>query len=100
MRTQTFFIKSYVDAAPDFAAAGKAFYDDVAPLVADNVKIIFDMTGQEAVSTVFLNTSFGFLIDRFGIEKVRGSFLLKNILRSQAERIRRYFDIYIETPTT
>lgn len=94
MDSHIFIIKSYFDAASDPAAAGKAVSDDARPIIENGGQIIFDMTGQEAVSTVFLNTSFGFLMEIFGVEKVKQSFRFKNILKSQAERISKYFSYF------
>lgn len=95
MEPTIFLIKDYVSASPDLAAAGKAVSDDARSIIDKGGIIIFDMKGQDAVSTVFLNTSFGFLIDEYGMERVRKSFRFHNILRSQGERIRKYFNDYI-----
>lgn len=89
-----FIIKDYIINNTDFASAGKAISDAAIPLIQKGDKIIFDMTGQEALSTVFLNTAFGYLMDRFGVEKIKQSLKFRNILRSQGERIRTYFQNY------
>lgn len=94
---QTIIVKQYIDAYNDYAKAGDAVCDFAAAAIDSNDMLQFDMTGQDAVSTVFLNTSFGHLIDRFGIERVKRSFRFSNILRSQMDRIRKYFDDYQAT---
>lgn len=89
-------IKDYVDRLNDFAKAGDAVFNYAKPLIEKDEIILFDMSGLDSVSTVFLNTSFGHLMDIFGIEKVKTSFKFKNILRSQGERIKKYFTDYAE----
>ena len=87
-------VKQYIDQYGDFSKAGSAVYDYAAAAINNNDTLMFDMSGQDSVSTVFLNTSFGHLIDTFGIEKVKRSFKFSSMLRSQMERIVKYFDDY------
>lgn len=90
-------IKDYIDRFNDFASAGDAVFSDAKPSIISGDKVVFDMKGLDAVSTVFLNTSFGQLIDTFGIDLVKKSFRFTNILKTQADRIRKYFQDYAET---
>lgn len=92
----SFVIKDYYDQHQDNAKAGDAVFSDAVPLISRGEVIVFDMHGLDAVSTVFLNTSFGHLMELFGIEKVKKSFKFSNLLRSQAERIKKYFSDYAE----
>lgn len=89
-------IKDYIDRYNDYSKAGDALYSDAFPLIAQGEVIGFDMKGLDSVSTVFLNASFGHLIDAYGIDRVRKSFRFMNILRSQIDRIRKYFNDYTE----
>lgn len=89
-------VKEYIDTYNDFAIAGDSIFKIAAEAIDNNEIILFDMSGQDSVSTVFLNTSFGQLIDKYGIERVKQSFKFTNILRSQIERIRKYFNDYSE----
>ena len=89
-------IKQYIDQYQDYAKAGNAVFADTYPMIGRDEMVAFDMAGLDGVSTVFLNTSFGQLIDMYGIERVKRSFKFSNILRSQAERIRKYFADYAE----
>ena len=93
-------VKGYIDKYQDYAKAGDAVFADACPMIVKNEMIAFDMSGLDGVSTVFLNTSFGQLIDMYGIERVKRSFKFSNILRSQAERIRKYFSDYSELSMT
>lgn len=90
----TLFIKEYIDKFNDYSKAGNAFFSDASPMIEQGLTIGFDMKGLDAVSTVFLNASFGQLIDRYGIKRVKESFKFSNLLRSQADRIRKYFIDY------
>lgn len=95
-----FIIKDYIDRFNDYAKAGDAVCNDAMSLIDNGETIVFNMTGLDSVSTVFLNTSFGQLIDSYGIEKVKKSFRFTNILRSQADRIKKYFADYAELKNT
>ncbi|MBD5369606.1 MAG: STAS-like domain-containing protein [Bacteroides sp.] len=89
-------IKEYIDRYNDYAKAGDRLYTDARPLIDRGEKLNFDMIGLDAVSTVFLNASLGHLMDDYGIERVKKSFRFTNLLRSQADRIRKYFTDYEE----
>lgn len=91
-----FMIKEYIDLHQDYANAGRAVFEKALPLIDKGEQIIFDMQGLDGVSTVFLNTSFGQLIDVYGIDRVKRAFKFTNLLRSQAERIKKYFHDYSE----
>lgn len=86
--------KDYIDKYNDYSKAGNAFFSVVSPLIAQDEIIRFDMKDLDSVSTVFLNASFGQLIDLYGIERVKKSFRFANILRTQIERIKKYFTDY------
>lgn len=91
-----FRIKDYVDSYNDHAKAGNAVYKDAVPLINQGDVILFDMKDLDGVSTVFLNTSFGQLIDLYGSDRVKKSFRFTNLLKSQAERIKKYFIDYAD----
>lgn len=83
----------------DFDRSGNEVYLISKPLIEKGETIVFNMKGLDSVSTVFLNASFGHLIDVYGMEKVKHSFRFTNILRSQVERIKKYFSDYEEIST-
>lgn len=91
---QTIKVKQYIDQFGDFSRSGNAVFDFASSAIQNGDTLMFDMSGQDSVSTVFLNASFGKLIDAFGIDMVKSSFKFSNMLRSQMERIRKYFDDY------
>ena len=62
--------------------------------IESNHKIVFDMKGIDAVSTVFLNAFFGQLIDKYGKGREKSSFKFSGLLKSQFDRIRKYFVDY------
>ncbi len=92
----TIVIKDFFDIYQDAAKAGAAVAKVAADAINLNDVILFDMEGQDAVSTVFLNASFGYLFDMYGIDRVKKSFRFSHILRSQVERIKKYFSDYSE----
>lgn len=97
METNVIRIKDICDKHNDYAKAGNDLYVLSKNLIGKGEIIVFDMDGIDSVSTVFLNTSFGQLLDCFGVERVKQSFRFTNILRSQVERIKKYFSDYEET---
>ena len=75
----------------DYADAGTAVYEIAKTAVSNQEVVILDMKGVDSVPTIFMNTSFGKLIDEFGIEETKKSFKFRNILKTQVERIIKYF---------
>lgn len=74
-------------------AGNDIFKGSINPIIDGDV-IIINMEGVDSVPTTFMNTSFGALMDIFGEEKVKKSFRFRNVLKSQIERFRQYFDDY------
>lgn len=88
------FLKDIFAAHPDAAQAGYALANTAKAALDKHEIINFDMEGELGVSTVFLNASLGYLMDHYGVDRVRKSFRFSNILKSQASRITKYFDDY------
>jgi hypothetical protein len=79
--------KSYTDAGYDlFRLADQA-------LSSDEI-VVIDMNGVGAVPTLLMNTSFGNLIAKYGMNKTRQSFRFNNITKPQIERMKKYFRDY------
>lgn len=93
---QTITIKQYVTKYNDFSKAGTDIFDVASSAILGGEEVLLDMKGQDSVSTVFLNASIGRLIDQFGVEKVKKNLKFANLLRTQMERIRKYFEDYQE----
>ena len=71
-------------------------YDLALPLLNKGDKIIIDMDGVNAVPTMFMNVSFGKLVDEFGKMKVMRSINFYNINKAQLDRFKNYFKEYKE----
>ena len=93
--TITFIIKDYVN---------NKTYPEIGALVFNEVKkdlntlefVIIDMDEISSVPTSFMNTSFGDLIEEYGIQKTKSFFRFKNIRKTQLERFAKYFKDYEE----
>ena len=85
--------KSYTDCGYDLYAIAESAIE-----VGDTVSL--DMQDVQSVPTLFMNTSFGELIDKYGIEKTKRLFLFNNVSKSLIERIQSYFDKYQALLTT
>ena len=78
----------------DYANGGSVVYDIAQPAISNNDIIVIDMQNVDSFPTVFMNTSFGKLMDKFGVDRTKKSFRFKNILKTQVERISKYFSDY------
>lgn len=79
------------NAYPD---AGEYIFKDIKNSIITREKIIIDMSDVLSVPTMFLNTSFGAIIDEFGSQKLKESIRFRNISKSEAERIQKYIIDY------
>jgi len=77
-----------------YPEAGDFIFNDIKESIIHHEKIILDMSDVLSVPTMFLNTSFGAIIDEFGTEKLKESIKFKNITKSQVERIQKYLIDY------
>lgn len=64
----------------------------------DTVQI--DMSGVEAIPTMFMTTSLGYIIREFGVEELKKVMIFKNITKVQIERIGKYINDYVEVYNT
>ena len=78
----------------DYANGGTVVYDIAQMAISNNDIIVIDMQNVDSFPTVFMNTSFGKLMDNFGVDRTKKSFRFKNILKTQVERISKYFSDY------
>jgi len=77
-----------------FPVAGYHIFKEIKESIIAHDKIIIDMIDVLTVPTMFLNTSFGAIIDEFGTLKLKESIGFKNITKSQVERIQKYLIDY------
>jgi len=78
----------------DYSNGGTVVYSIAQRAILQNDVIVIDMKNVDSFPTVFMNTSFGELMDEFGVDKIKKSFRFKNILKTQVERISKYFSDY------
>ncbi len=71
-------------------ASGFCLYTVMKPLFDSNTKVELSFDGITATSLSFLNSSFGALIEDFGIEKFISLVKPINITKSEAELIKKY----------
>ena len=73
---------------------GDKLFAALAPYVAQAAVVRLSLLNASPMSTSFLNSSFGELIDNFGVAAVRGSVKLVDYLPSHAARIKQYIDCF------
>ncbi len=79
--------KSYPD-------SGKILYEILFDAICNSKVVEINMSGVDALPSMFLNVSFGPLIKEKGLNVLKKSFKLFNVSQSQVERIKRYFEDY------
>lgn len=77
-----------------YPEAGVKLYNLIKGLLEQDEHIILDMDGVESFPTLFMNTSFGSLLDDFGLDAIKKKLKFRNIKKSHVERIRKYFADY------
>lgn len=73
-------------------AEGDKLFAALAPYVAKTAVVRLSLLNASPMSTSFLNSSFGELIDNYGLAAVRSSLKLVNYVPSHAARIKQYID--------
>lgn len=79
--------KSYPD-------SGKELYAILSDAISKSMVVEINMAGVDALPSMFMNTSFGPIIEKNGLDVLKKSFKLFNVSQSQIIRIKRYFDDY------
>ncbi|WP_151087424.1 STAS-like domain-containing protein [Hymenobacter baengnokdamensis] len=76
-------------------AEGAKLFAALAPAVAAGQVVRLSLHHATPMSTSFLNSSFGALIDQYGLPAVQHSLRLTNYLPSHASCIKNYLDTYL-----
>ncbi len=71
---------------------GAKLYAALAPHLAAGTAVRLSLRGASAMSTSFLNSSFGDLLDHYGIVALRTSLKLVDFVPSHAAIIKKYVD--------
>jgi hypothetical protein len=71
-------------------AEGYSLYIVLAKELAKDTLVKLSFSEATPMSTSFLNSSFGELMDNFGLEAVKKNIRLINFQRTEAERIQKY----------
>ncbi|MFH0991295.1 MAG: DUF4325 domain-containing protein [bacterium] len=75
-------------------AQGYALYVVLKQSMLNDGKIRLSLKGASPMSSSFLNSSLGELIDEFGIDRVKSSLSLVNYTASQARILKEYLTTY------
>lgn len=74
---------------------GVRLFDAISNSIEED-EIILSLTELEPMSTSFMNSSFGTLIDKYGLETVKNKIKLIDYRPTQARRIQDYFERYLK----
>ena len=74
---------------------GDVLYGALSPYVRSGQVVRLSLHDATPMATSFLNTSFGQLIDAYGLAAVRASVRLVQFVPSHAQRLKDYLDHYL-----
>ena len=78
----------------NYPDAGEVLFCEILKHIDESEKIVVDMTGIDALPSMFLNTSIGQIIDRFGKQTLKDHVSFAMITKSQAMRLQEYLARY------
>lgn len=78
----------------NYQQAGSCVFDIMDSAENTSEVFVLDMDGVISIPTMFMNTSFGAYIDKYGVEELRTRIKFKNITKVQAECIQKYLFHY------
>ena len=82
--------------AKPYPEAGADFGTILCNAIENEDTVQIDMSGVEAIPTMFMTTSLGHTMDKYGVEKLKKVMIFKNITNVQIERIGKYIKDYAE----
>ncbi len=91
---KTILVKNIIKETQDYAKSGTLVYNIAKEAINEAMEVILDLEGVDSVPTIFLNTSFGALMDEYGVLTIKQLFRFRNIKQTQIERIRKYYYDY------
>jgi len=80
----------------NFPDSGRIFHDMLKSYLDQKRTIVIDMSEVVSLPTLFMNTSFGVIIDECGADILKKNVKFDNIGKSQMFRIQKYFDDYTQ----
>ncbi|MDE6270546.1 MAG: STAS-like domain-containing protein [Muribaculaceae bacterium] len=78
----------------DLTVSGSILYDEMKSRIAAGEKIVVDMQDASSLPSIFLNVSFGRIIDEYGAGVISNFVSFVKITRTQAERLQKYIQKY------
>lgn len=78
----------------NYPDAGDDLFTIIDDSIATSDKVMIDMMDVVSIPTMFMNTSFGAIIDKYSVDLLKKSIGFKNITKLQLERIKKYLSDY------
>ncbi len=78
-----------------YPEGGTELFNIASKAILEGSKVHMDMRDIGSMPTLFMNTSFGNLIDLYGLETAKGVFIFSHVKQNQIDRIKKYFDDYM-----
>ena len=80
-----------------YPESGAIMFDILCQSIKDNDKVEMDLDGVVSLPSIFLNASFGKAIVVYGVEEVKHCVKFYHISKTQAERLKEYFERFRQT---
>ena len=90
----TIFLNDILKQNSDLTIAGTMFYDIIKKEISNGQTVVVDMESVTSLPSIFLNVSFGKIIDEFGLNTIRQHISFIKITKIQAERLQKYLGAY------
>lgn len=90
----TILLHTILDSGVNLPDAGVLLYETIQKKADRGEKVVIDMTDVTSLSSVFLNTSIGKVIDQYGIDFLKKNISFVKITKQQAERLKDYLIKY------
>lgn len=78
----------------NYPDAGEALFHEIEKHINDSEKVVVDMTGIDALPSMFLNTSIGRVIDSYGKQMLKDHVAFTMVTKSQVLRLQDYLERY------
>ena len=79
-----------------YPESGKEFGLVIEKAIAENDVVQVDMSGVQSIPTMFMTTSFGSVMNKHGVERLKKTLVFKHISKVQIEKIGKYLKDFAE----
>lgn len=79
-----------------YPESGEEFGRTIEKAIVNNDIVQIDMSGVQSIPTMFMTTSFGYVMNKYGVERLKKALVFKHISKVQIEKISKYIKDFAE----